>query len=178
MALGKALAGNGASILKLCGVFAGTALVTAGSIVTVNHLTAKNTDEVIENPESSVVSQDGGASSDGATKKLDNNSASIKYSGAAKVFQDKKTIELYFENPAESRKDISLEIVGDINGEKVSFIKNVKLKPGMKVEKVTYKPSKTLEKGKYKGQFLLHFFNESGKEEVVASEVIIDVIIK
>ena len=104
-----------------------------------------------------------------------NSSASIEYSGKATVNTAEKAISLHFKNPSKSKKSISLVLVAIVDGEEVILGKKERLLPGDLIEKLDYNANTSLENGDYSGKYILHFYNEVGEEEIVNSEVLINV---
>ena len=118
------------------------------------------------------------AVSNTAVQKDDDKTASMEYSGYITVDTSTDSIKMYFKNPEKSSKKMSLEIVGHIDGEDITFAKIEGIEPGEEVKEIDYENAHNLKKGKYKGNFILHFYGDSGTEEIVNSKVVIDVIIK
>ena len=103
---------------------------------------------------------------------------SLKYAGYATLLNDEKLITLNFINPSKSKKSLSLEIVADIDGEDVVLAKTDRIYPGYKIDSVKYTLDKEIPKGDYKGKLIVHFYNEQDKEEIVNSEIIINIYVK
>ena len=103
---------------------------------------------------------------------------SLKYSGYATLLSDENLITLNFTNPSKSKKSLSLEIVADIDGEDIVLAKTDRIYPGYKIDSVKYTLDKEIAKGDYKGKFIVHFYNEQDKEEIVNSEIAINVYVK
>ena len=106
------------------------------------------------------------------------NGASFEYSGKASIDRNAKTITLYFKNPLRSTRNIVLELKGDINGKEYSFGKTDQLIPGDKVEQLPLTIEDALPEGRYAGEFVLHFYNSEGVEEIVNSKIKINLFIK
>lgn len=103
---------------------------------------------------------------------------SLKYAGYATLLNDEKLITLNFINPSKSKKSLSLEIVADVGGENIILAKTDRIYPGYKIDSVKYTLDKEIPKGDYKGKFIVHFYNEQDKEEIVNSEIIINIYVK
>ncbi len=101
--------------------------------------------------------------------------ASIEYSGNATVNTTENIVSFHFKNPSKSKKSISLKIVAIVNGEEIVIGKKDRLAPGDLVKELPYQPEKEIEKGNYDGKYVLHFYNEAGEEEIVNSEVLINI---
>lgn len=103
---------------------------------------------------------------------------SLKYAGYATLLSDEKIITLNFTNPSKSKKSLSLEIVAEVDGEDIVLAKTDKIRPGYKIDSVEYASDREIPEGNYKGKFIVHFYNEQDKEEIVNSEIAINVYIK
>ena len=77
-----------------------------------------------------------------------------------------------------SKKTFNLEIVADINGENLVLAITDKIRPGYKIDSVKSALDREVPKGDYKGKFIVHFYNEQGKEEVVNSEIAISIHVR
>ena len=108
----------------------------------------------------------------------DNVDVSLQYAGYATLLADEKLITLNFTNPSKSKKSLSLEIVANINEEDVVLAESDIIRPGYKIDSVKYTLEKEIPKGDYKGKYIVHFYNEQDEEEIVNSEIAIDVYIK
>lgn len=126
-----------------------------------------------ETPNSSITqveSEDGDEKSD-----VD---VSLKYAGYVTLLSDENLITLNFANPSKSKKSLDLEIVANINGEDIVLARTDKIRPGYKIDSVKYTLDKEIPQGNYKGKFIVHFDNEQDKEEIVNSEIAINVYVK
>ncbi len=103
--------------------------------------------------------------------------ASMKYSGYVTFLSEENLITLNFINPKESKKTLSLEIIANIDGEDIVLAKTGKIAPGYKIDSVKYDLDKKIEKGNYKGSFVVHFY-DGEKEEIVNSKIGINVYVK
>ena len=103
---------------------------------------------------------------------------SLKYAGYATLLSDEKIITLNFTNPSKSKKSLSLEIVADVDGENIVLAETDMIRPGYKIDSVKYTLDREIPRGDYKGKFIVHFYNEQDKEEIVNSEIAINVYIK
>ena len=103
---------------------------------------------------------------------------SLKYAGFATLLSDEKLITLNFTNPSKSKKSLSLEIVAEVDGESIVLAKTDKIHPGYKINSVKYTLDREIPKGDYKGKFIVHFYNEQNKEEIVNSEILINIYVK
>lgn len=103
---------------------------------------------------------------------------SLKYAGYTTLETDKNLITLNFTNPSKSKKSLSLEIVADIDGEDIVLAETDMIRPGYKIDSVKYTLDREIPKGDYKGKFIVHFYNEQDKEEIVNSEIAINVYVK
>ena len=103
---------------------------------------------------------------------------SLKYAGYATLLSDEKLVTLNFTNPSKSKKSLSLEIVADIDGESVTLAKTDKIRPGYKIDSVKSTLDREIPKGNYKGKFVISFYNEQDKEEIVNSEIAINIYVK
>lgn len=104
--------------------------------------------------------------------------ASFDYSGKVSVQRDAKLVKMNFANPIRSTKNISLELRVEINGAEYSFAKKEQMVPGDKIEELPLLYDGSLPSGRFPGEFVLHFYNESGDEEVVNTKLKVDVYIK
>lgn len=125
-----------------------------------------------DNPDVSVVE------TDDKDEKKNESGVSLEYSGYATFESGQNLVILNFANPARSTKSLSLEIVGDINGEEISFGKTDIIKPGNKVTSIKYTPEKELPKGRYDGKFVVRFYDEQDNEEIVVTNIDIKVYVK
>lgn len=160
---------NNKRVLKIAAIFAVVALTTFSSIMAIMYIrdhSSNNGTGSEANSNSEVV------------EKNDDQTASMRYMGFITVQPSENNISLYFENPIRSRKSVKLEITCDIDGESVTLAEVDNLAPGDRVENVPYNLAKKLEPGRYTGAFVLHFYDESGKEEIVNSNISIDVVVK
>jgi hypothetical protein len=103
---------------------------------------------------------------------------SLQYAGSATLFTDEKIITLNFANPSKSKKSLSLEIIANINEEDVLLAKSDIIHPGYKIESIEYAQDREIQKGDYKGKFIVHFYDERDNEEVVNSEIAINIHVK
>lgn len=120
--------------------------------------------------------QPGGTSEDEKTE--GSATASFEYSGSANVDLATRKVTLYFKNAKKAIKDVSLELVADVNGQSVSLAEAGIMKPGDETRELDLKTDVNLAKGKYSGKFVLHFYNGAGEKEIVKSNIKIDVIVK
>lgn len=104
--------------------------------------------------------------------------ASLKYAGYVTLFNDEKKITLNFTNPKKSKKSLDLEIVADINGETITLAKTAKIRPGYKIDSVKSILDYEIPEGNYKGKFIIHFYDSQGKEEIINSEITINIYVK
>ena len=102
--------------------------------------------------------------------------ASIDYSDSVSVGENK--LSLYFKNADRSSKNMSLEVVVFNGEERISLAKTGVLKPGEEIRELDLAADVDLAKGKYSGEFELHFYNDEGKEEIVDSKIKTKVFIK
>lgn len=103
---------------------------------------------------------------------------SLKYAGYATLLTDEKLVTLNFTNPSKSKKSLSLEIVANVDGEYIVLAKTDKIRPGYKIDSVKSDLDKEIPKGNYKGKFVIYFYNEQDKEEIVNSEIVINIYVK
>ena len=103
---------------------------------------------------------------------------SLKYAGYATLLSDEKLVTLNFTNPSKSKKSLSLEIIAEVNGENITLAKTDKIRPGYKIDSVKSDLDREIPKGNYKGKFVISFYNEQDKEEIVNSEITINVYVK
>ncbi|MCR5832392.1 MAG: hypothetical protein K6G36_00395 [Candidatus Saccharibacteria bacterium] len=106
------------------------------------------------------------------------NGASFEYSGNVSIDREAKTIKLYFRNPLRSTRNIVLELKGSIDGKEYSFGKTDQLAPGDKVEQLPLTIEESLPEGRYAGEFVLHFYNSEGAEEIVNSKIKVNLFIR
>lgn len=104
--------------------------------------------------------------------------ASFDYSGRVSVRPSEKLVKLSFTNPLRSTKNISLELKAKINGVEYSLAKKEQMVPGDKIEELPLLYDGSLPSGRFPGDFILHFYNEAGNEEVVNTKLKIDVYVK
>ena len=122
--------------------------------------------------------QQSGENSEQEDEPKNENGASFEYAGNATIYYDTKLIELYFKNPLRSTRDIVLEVKCDVNGEEVTFAKTEQMKPGEEVKQLPLLSDVALSKGKRAGEFVLHFYNSEGQEEIVNSKININLFVK
>ena len=103
---------------------------------------------------------------------------SLKYAGYVTLLSDEKRITLNFTNPSTSKKSLSLELVASIDGEDVILGKSEIIRPGQKIVELKYNLGREIPLGKYKGKYVIHFYNEQGGEEIVKSEIAMNVFVK
>ena len=127
-----------------------------------------------EEPESSITKVESG---DDKEAKGDTD-VSLQYAGYATLLSDEKLVTLNFTNPSKSKKSLSLEIVADIDGENVTLAKTDIIRPGYRIDSIKYKLDREIPKGDYNGKFVVHFYNEQDKEEIVNSEIKINIYVK
>ena len=104
--------------------------------------------------------------------------ASLEYSGYTTLLSEEKLITLNFTNPLKSKKSLNLEIIAEVDGENIVLAKTDILRPGYKIDSVKYDLDREIPKGNYPGKFIVHFYNEQGKEEIVNSEIAINIYVK
>lgn len=104
--------------------------------------------------------------------------ASLRYKGFATLNSDEGVIELDFANPAKSRKSLTIDIVANVNGKDVVLATTDRIQPGHKIVTVKANSGQTIEKGNYQGKFVVHFYGDNNKEEIVNSEIEIKVYVK
>ncbi len=103
---------------------------------------------------------------------------SLKYAGYVTLLNDEKLITLNFTNPSKSKKSLSLEIVAEVDGEDIILANTDKIRPGYKINNAQYTLDREIPQGNYKGKFIVHFYNEQDKEEIINSEIAINVYVK
>ena len=104
--------------------------------------------------------------------------ASLQYSGYVTLLHEENLITLNFTNPAKSKKTLSLEIIANIDGEDITLAKTDKIAPGYKIDSVAYELDREIPQGNYKGNFIVHFYGDNGKEEIVNTRIGINVYVK
>ncbi len=114
----------------------------------------------------------------GDNEEHSNADVSLQYAGSATLLTDEKLITLNFTNPAKSKKSLSLDIIAEVDGEDVILAKTGIIRPGYKIDSVKYTLDREIPKGEYKGKFIVHFYNEQDKEEIVNSAITISVYVK
>lgn len=133
------------------------------------HMLQNNIDEV---PDSSISKIEDDKDEAGSVD------VSLRYAGYATLDTEKNLVTLNFVNPKKSKKTFNLEIVADINGENLVLAITDKIRPGYKIDSVKSALDREVPKGDYKGKFIVHFYNEQGKEEVVNSEIAISIHVR
>ena len=103
---------------------------------------------------------------------------SLKYAGYATLLSDENLVTLNFTNPSKSKKSLSLEIVANVDGEDIILAETDMIRPGYKIDSAKYTLDREVPKGDYKGKFIVHFYNEQDEEEIVNSEIAINVYVK
>lgn len=103
---------------------------------------------------------------------------SLQYKGYATLLTDEKLITLDFTNPSKSKKSLSLEIVANINGEDVVLAKSDRIYPGYKIDSTKSTLEQDIPKGNYQGKYIIHFYNEQDEEEIINSEIAINIYVK
>lgn len=126
-----------------------------------------------ETPDSSITKVD----SEDADEKSDVD-VSLKYAGYATLLSDENLVTLNFTNPSKSKKSLSLEIVANVDGEDIILAETDMIRPGYKIDSAKYTLDREIPKGDYKGKFIVHFYNEQDEEEIVNSEIAINVYVK
>ena len=148
--------------------------VLATTIIIVNNQPDKKPD----NSASDSGDQEGGKKEPEESSGSSSAPASIGYSGRATINTADNTLKLYFKNPCKSKRKISLKLVGTINNEEVTFGEKDNLEPCDSIESLDYNYAGTIEKGNYSGKYILHFIDSDGEEEMVNSEVLINIIVE
>lgn len=153
----------------LCIIFA--SLSAFATVLLLNKFKNKDNDDNNKNSNVSVteVKDDG---------KKNDSGVSLEYAGYVTLETEQNLITLNFTNPSRSTKSLSLEIVGNINGEEITFAKTDIIKPGNKITDIKYTPEKEIAKGRYDGKFVVHFYNEQDQEEIVVTNIDIKVYVK
>ena len=149
-----------------------TAVVSFGLAIAGGYLYLSTQHTETEIPDTSIVAVEDNENGN------DSVDASLKYAGYATLETDKNLITLNFTNPSKSRKSLSLDIIGNINGEDITLAKTSKVRPGYKINSVKYALDQEIDKGNYKGKFIVHFYNDQGEEEIVNTEIAIDLHVK
>ena len=103
---------------------------------------------------------------------------SLQYAGYVTLESDQDLITLHFANPSRSTKSLSLEIVANIDGSEVSLAKTDIIRPGNKITSAKYTSDKEITKGTYPGKFVVHFYGDEDKEEIVVTNIDIKVYVK
>ena len=153
----------------LCILFA--SISAFATVLLLEKIRDKGDDDNNKNSNTSVVEvKDDGKKNDGGV--------SLEYAGYVTLETEQNLITLNFTNPSRSTKSLSLEIVGNINGEEITFAKTDIIKPGNKITDVKYTPEKEIAKGRYDGKFVVHFYNEQDQEEIVVTNIDIKVYVK
>lgn len=127
-----------------------------------------------EEPEYSITKVESG----GGEEAKGDTDVSLQYAGYATLLSDEKLVTLNFTNPSKSKKSLSLEIVADIDGENVTLAKTGIIRPGYKIDSIKYKLDREIPKGSYSGKFVVYFYNEQDKQEIVNSEIKINIYVK
>lgn len=122
-------------------------------------------------PDNSIIETD---SKDGEKE----DGVSLEYAGYVTLKNDEGLITLNFTNPSSSSKSLSLEIVDNIDGSEVSLAKTDIIRPGNKVTSAKYTSDKSISKGTYPGKFVVHFYGDEDKEEIVVTNIDIKVYVK
>lgn len=100
---------------------------------------------------------------------------SLEYSGYITILPEQKQINLYFANPSRSTKTIDIKLVATIDGEDIVLAQSDKIAPGYKIDAIKYELDREIPKGDYKGKIIVRFYNEQGIEDIVNSEISINV---
>ena len=103
---------------------------------------------------------------------------SLRYAGYITILRNEKKITLNFANPSTSKKNISLELVANVDGEDLVLGKSEMIRPGQKIIELKYEDSYKIPQGKYEGKYIIHFYNDLDEEEIVKSEIAINVFAK
>lgn len=156
-------------LFSLCIVFASVSAFA--TVLLLDHFKNKGGGDNDSNSNTSVtkVKDDG---------KKNDSGVSLEYAGYVTLETEQNLITLNFTNPSRSTKNLSIEIVGNINGEEISFAKTDIIKPGNKVTDIKYTPEKEIAKGRYDGKFIVHFYDEQNQEEIVVTNIDIKVYVK
>ena len=104
--------------------------------------------------------------------------ASLRYKGYATLNSDEGVIELDFANPAKARKSLTIDIIATVDGKDITLATTDKVEPGHKVVNVKANSGVSIKKGNYQGKFVVHFYGDNNKEEIVNSEIEIKVYVK
>ena len=99
--------------------------------------------------------------------KNDDSTVSMSFSDQVRI--NNKNVSLYFKNPSKSIKDVVLELIIINNNKEISLVKSKFIKPGYLIDKMQI--TKEIDKGNYDGFFIIHYYNDSGKEEIVNSKI-------
>lgn len=150
-----------------------TAIVAFGSAIAVGYIYLSMQQKETAIPDTSIIEAD----PDPADNSGPDVDVSLKYAGYATLERNKKLIVLNFTNPHKSRKDLSLDIIANIDGEDIVLAKTSKVHPGYKITSVKA-IDQTLPDGDYKGKFIVHFYDEQGNEEIVKSEIAVNIYVK
>ena len=108
----------------------------------------------------------------------DSTDVSLQYAGYVTLLSDEKNITLNFTNPSRSKKSLSLEIVANINGDNITLAKSDIIHPGYKINNIKYKLNREIPKGNYVGKFVVYFYGEQDKKEIVNTEIKINIYVK
>ena len=103
---------------------------------------------------------------------------SLRYAGYINVLKNEKKITLNFTNPSTSKKSIRLELIANVDDEDIILGKSEIIRPGQKIIELKYDDNHNIPQGKYEGKYIIFFYNDSDEEEIVKSEIAINVFVK
>ena len=103
---------------------------------------------------------------------------SLRYAGYINVLKNEKKITLNFTNPSTSKKSIRLELIANVDDEDIILGKSEIIRPGQKIIELKYDDNHNIPQGKYEGKYIIFFYNDRDEEEIVKSEIAINVFVK
>lgn len=106
-------------------------------------------------------------------------SVSLSYSKNVKVNLKTKKVELNFKNPTKSTQSLVLEISIENNGENKVLVKTDRIPSGYAIYEIDLNEDIKLNKGKYKGNFNISYYDEDTEEKaIVTTNIPIDITVE
>ena len=92
----------------------------------------------------------------------------MSYDSNAKIDNKTKNITLQFKNPSQSNQNMTLKVVVEKN----TIAESALLPPGYTIYNLKLKDNVLLEKGDYKGEFVVNYYDEKNMEKASLDTVI------
>ncbi|MEG1027382.1 MAG: hypothetical protein RSE07_01725, partial [Oscillospiraceae bacterium] len=96
----------------------------------------------------------------------------VSFEFQTSAYINETVIEFYFKNPKTSNKNISIEIILEMDNDKISIAQSEIIKPSEYIEYIYLNEGVFLPNGEYSANALLHFYNiDTQKEESITSVI-------